>query len=306
MKLIGALVLAIFPGIVEAQTTFDSELWVTSRTGVGVSNAEARFEARGSSLTSSWFQISGMDLTPHLKVAPDGTLALSTTSAARATVAGAADADDLALELRGGDLYPATLNYQATFGYAGGSLYRHSIRSKHANSVSSNSLTFSVWNGADSSTAIGTREVLTLLTHSTGSTIHALPPSGAALSTYTVQLVVSNGTEIGAGTMRRKSEGSVSSALSKEEIRPLGPDSERAAYEDVRNLRHVRFRYKGMKGKKRFRGLLYEEAPASVQAPGGAVSFDRRLLNAELAARELLRELELEQSDASALRGTAP
>lgn len=305
MRLLASLLLSLLPAFAQAQTVFDSELWVSSKTGVGTSSPGARFEARGSSATTAWFQVSGVDLSPAFRIGSDATLGLSTASAARATVSGSADTGDLALELRGGDLYPDASNYQATFGYAGGTLYRHAIRSKHANSVSSNSLTFLLWNSGSAS-APGSSEVLTLLTHSTGTTVHILPPAGAALSTYTVQLVVSNGTDIGAGTMRRKSEGSVSSALIKEGIVPLSPEAEQAAFEEVKALKHVRFRYKGMKGKKRFRGLLYEEAPASVQAPGGTISFDRRLLNAELAARELLRALEREEADARALSRVTP
>lgn len=303
MSVLALLLLTALP--LEAQTVFDSELWVPGKTGVGTASPGARLEAKGTSATASVFQASGVDLSPAFRAGADGTLGLSTASAARGTVSGSADAGDLALELRGGDLYPATSNYQVTLGYAGGTSYRHSIRSKHANAVSSNSLTFSVWNSSDSASAIGTREVLTLLTHSTGTTTHVLPPAGAALSTYTVQMIVSNGTDVGAGTMRRKSEASVSSALIKEAIRPLGPEAERAAYEDVAGLKHVRFRYKGTK-KKQFRGLLYEEAPANVKADGGAVSFDQRLLATELAAKELLRELEREEAEVRALKGATP
>lgn len=305
MRLLLLLALTALPGLARAQTVFDSELWVPGKTAVGTSSPGARFESKGTSATAAVFQVSGVDLSPAFRAGADGTLGLSTASAARATVSGSGDAGDLALELRGGDLYPATSNYQLTLGYAGGTLYRHSIRSRHANSVSSNSLTFSVWNSSDSSSAVGTREVLTLLTHSTGTTTHILPPAGAALSTYTVQLIVSNGSDVGAGTMRRKSEGSVSSGLIKEGIAPLGPEAEQAAFDDVKGLKHVRFRYKGTK-RKRFRGLLFEEAPDSVKAGGGAVSFDRRLLNAELAARELLRELEREKAEVRAMKGATP
>lgn len=305
MRILALIAGLAFPGLCQAQTVFDSELWVPGKTGVGTASPGARFEAQGTSATASVFQVSGVDLSPAFRAGADGTLGLSTASAARGTVSGFGDAGDLALELRGGDLYPATSNYQATFGYAGSTNYRHAIRSKHANNVSSNSLTFSVWNAADSASTIGSREVLALLTHSTGTTVHVLPPSGAAISTYTVQLIVSNGTDVGAGTMRRMSEGSVSSGLIKEGIRPLGPAAEQKAFEDVRGLKHVRFRYKGTKGKK-FRGLLYEEAPESVQRGGGAVSFDQRLLNAELATREILRDLEREEGEVKALKGTTP
>lgn len=277
-------------------TTFDSELWVSSKTGVGTSSPGARFEARGSSLTTSWFQASGVDLSPAFAVGASGTLGLSTASAARVTVSGSGDSGDLALELRGGDLYPSSGSYQATLGYAGGTLYRHPVKSQHADAVSSNTLTFGLWTGG-SSGAVGTRDALTLLTHSTGSTVHVLPPAGAAVSTHAVGLIVSNGTDVGAGTMRCFDEAAPSSALRKEAVEPLGEAVERSAYEEVRSLRHAAFKYKKARRPKVHRGLLYEEAPDSVRAPGGAVSFDRRLLNAELALRELLRELERQEGE---------
>lgn len=283
------LVLVLVPAA-GAQTVFDSEVWVASRTGVGTGSPGARFESRGSSSTASWFQVSGVDLSPAFRVGSDGTLGLSTASAARLTVSGAGDAGDLALELRGGNDYPSASSTQTTFGYAGGTLYRHAIRTQHAATASSNTLTFALWSSADAAGAVGTKQVLTLLAHSTATTVHVVPPPGAVLSTYTVQLIVSNGTTVGAGSMMRGGEGTASSALIKEGIEPLGPAAGAEAARDVAGLKHVRFRYKGAKGPKQ-RGLLFEEAPESIKTPANALSVDRRLLNAELAAQELLRRL---------------
>lgn len=285
-----------------AQTVFDSEVWVASKTGVGTSSPGARFESKGSSSTTSWFQASGVDLSPAFRVGSDGTLGLSTAAAARVTVSGSADAGDLTLELRGGNMYPAASSTQATFGYAGGTLYRHALRTQHAATASSNTMTFALWSPADASTAVGTKEVLGLLTHSTGATVHVLPPPGAMVSTHTVQLLVSNGTTVGAGTMMRATEGTASSALIKEAIQPLGLQAEEQAYEEVASLRHIRFQYKGAKGQKQ-RGLVFEEAPASIQTPGKALSMDRRLLNAEMAAKELLRRLSAGEAEARGFAG---
>lgn len=293
------LILALVPAA-QAQTALDSEVWVLGATGVGTTSPGARFESRGSSSTSAWFQVSGVDLSPAFRVGSDATLGLSTASAARLTVSGAGDAGDLALELRGGNSYPAASSTQATFGYAGGTLYRHAIRTQHAATASSNTLTFALWSTADASSAIGTKQVLTLLTHSTGTTVHVAPPSNAVLSTYTVQLIVSNGTTVGGGTMMAASEGVVSSAILKEAIEPLGPEAQGQAYRDVSGLKHVRFRYKGAKGPKQ-RGLLYEEAPESIKTPAKALSVDRRLLNAEMAAQELLKRLSVGEADANGL-----
>ncbi|MBI2362825.1 MAG: tail fiber domain-containing protein [Elusimicrobia bacterium] len=250
-------------------------------------------------------QASGIDLTPAFRVGADGALGLSTASAARLTVSGVGDAGDLAAELRGGDLWPATSNYQLTFGYAGGALYRHSIRSQHAVTQSSNSLRFFLWTPPDTSTALGSAEALRLVSHSTGATVHVLPPVAPAISTTTVELAVSDGLTLGAGRMHVREQQTGSSALIKDDIRPLGPEAEVQAYEDVRSLRHVRFRYKRAGGKPQ-RGLLADEAPESVRAGEGTVSLDRRLLNTELAARELLRKLAVDEADAAALGGGRP
>lgn len=298
------VVLFLLASGAKAQSTVDSEVWVASKTGVGTASPGARFESKGSSATTSWFQVSGVDLSPALRVGSDGPLGLSTASAARVTVAGSGDAGDLALELRGGNAYPAASSTQATFGYAGGTLYRSAIRTQHAATASSNTLTFAVWSPADAADAIGTKEVLTFLTHSTGTTVHVVPPPGLNLSTKTVQLIVSNGTSVGAGTMMRSNEGTSSSGHLKEGIQPLGLEAEERAYLEVAGLKHVRFRYKGSKGAAQ-RGLLYEEAPASIQVPGNALSMDRRLLNAELAAKELLRRLAAGEAAAAGLGGKA-
>lgn len=298
------LLISLFPSALKAQTLFDSELWVSSTTGVGTAAPGARFEARGTAASTGVFRVSGTDLTPAFRVAADGTLGMSATSTARIDVGGTADDGDLALELRGGDLYPNTSSYQATFGYAGGASYRHSIRSQHSNTASSNTLTFSIWNAADSAGTIGSRQALALLSHSTGVAIHVLPPAGAIMSTYTVQLIISDGSSVGAGTMRRKSEGSVSSAAIKEAVHPLIQSDEQAAYIDVKELKHVWFRYKGSKAT--HRGLLAEESPLSVRGEGGTISIDRRVLNAEMAARELLRMLDEEQAEVQGLNGERP
>lgn len=293
------LYIALVAPSAKAQTVFDGELWAPGKAGVGTASPGARFEAQGAAGTGVVLQASGVDLTPAFRVGADGTLGFSTASASRVTVSGVGDVGDLALELRGGDLWPNTSNYQVTFGYDGGTQYRQAIRSRHAATVSSNSVTFLMWTLPDLPGSIGSREVLSLVTHSTGALVHILPPPSGG--TTTVQLAVSDGLTLGGGTMRRKSEGTASSIALKEDIRSLGPEAETAAFEEVAALRHVMFRYKGKKGKKQ-RGLLYEEAPASVRA-GGGVSMDARLLNTEMAAREFMRRLAETEIETKALGG---
>ncbi|MBI5595721.1 MAG: hypothetical protein HY928_06480 [Elusimicrobia bacterium] len=286
MKKLLALLLLAAPA--SAQTVFDSEAWVVGKTGVGTSSPGARFEAKAVSGSVAAFQVSGVDLSPALRVGVDGTLGISTAAAARAVVSGAGDAGDLALELRGPELQSGASSYQMTFGYSGGTSYRHAVQSGHGVAPSSTSLTFLVWTPDLSSSQVARRKVLELLTHSTGVTAHVMPPPSGEFS---VQLVVSNGSTLGGGTIHAAGEGPVSSALRKADIVHLEEAAELQAYDEVGALRHVSYRYKGAKGRL-LRGLLYEEAPASVQYPGGAVSVDRRLLNAELAAKELLRRLD--------------
>ncbi|MBI5597508.1 MAG: hypothetical protein HY928_15570 [Elusimicrobia bacterium] len=286
MKALLVLLIVVAPA--GAQTVFDSEAWAPGKTGVGTDSPGARFESRASSTTAAAFQVSGVDLSPALRVGADGTLGLSTASAARATVSGAGEAGDLALELRGPELQSGTSSYQLTLGYAGGALYRHAVQSGHGVAPSSSSLSFLVWTPAAASGQIASRRVLQLMTHSTGVLVHVLPPNSGVGPLG--QLVVSDGSSWGTGTMHDAGEGSVSSARLKDDIEYLGPDAEREAYAEAAALRHVSFRFKA-RGARVQRGILYEEAPESVRYPGGGVSFDRRLLNAELAAKELLRRL---------------
>ena len=68
----------------------------------------------------------------------------------------------------------------------------------------------------------------------------------------------------------------------------------------MQSLKHVSFKYKGDK-KKRMktaptspprRGLIFEEAPGSIQGQGKMIVIDERVMNAELAFKELARRLE--------------
>ncbi|MBI3289108.1 MAG: hypothetical protein HYZ74_06290, partial [Elusimicrobia bacterium] len=60
------------------------------------------------------------------------------------------------------------------------------------------------------------------------------------------------------------------------------------------SLKHARFRYKGDSTK--HEGLIYEDSPESIHAPGEAISLDQRVVNLEMALKDRLRKIrELEE-----------
>ena len=138
-------------------------------------------------------------------------------------------------------------------------------------------------------------KVVSLVTHSTGAAVH-IRPAGYA----NADMVVSDGSTNGGGTVHRALEVSPSSRGLKSDISYLGPDEEARAFEELASMKLASFRYKRLKGKKLVRdskmplkrGIIYEDAPESIRRPGGFVSVDGRINNAELALKELMRRLE--------------
>lgn len=289
MKLLVAVLLwGAMPAL--AQTTVDGDLWVQGKAGIGTSSPGARLEVKASSSAQVSLQVSGVDESPLFQVAKDGRVGLSTAPAAQLDINGVGDAGDIGLSLGNGNLYPSSATLQLLFGYAGQAINRHGLRSVHAPTVENNRLDLLLWNpAAGSSSALPTLRVLSLETSTKaagGGAFHVLPVGRAE-----VELAVSNGSSYGGGTILRAAEATHSSRALKTDIRDLEPAEIERAPREATSLRHVRFRYKGGPGPMR-RGLIYEEASESVRGPGKTVSVDARVLNAELAAQELARELE--------------
>lgn len=288
MKSLLLLLLAVPAG---AQTTIDSDAWILGAVGVGTTSPGAPLEVAADDSHAAVFRVSGVDETPFLIVGQDGKVGVSTTPEAGLDVSGVGDASDIVVQLDAGDLAPETSTYQLTLGYAGGESYRHAIGSKHADSVSGNAIEFYLWTpGAGGESAIGDQRVLSLVTTSTGASVHINP-----VGTPEYELVVSSGQTTGGGTVSAADIVEPSSRSLKRDIRPLGPEARRRALREIEGLRHRSYRYVGSAS--RVRGLIYEESPASVRSGGGSLSFSERVVNAELALQALIGRLEALEKD---------
>jgi hypothetical protein len=197
---------------------------------------------------------------------------------------------EVPVELRSGNASTATPSVQIAFGYNGDVSMSHSLRSEHNSAAVDNSLDFLVWYPpTGSTTTLGNLEGLALqeLTASGGS-FHVHPATGVA----TAQVEVSDGGTIGAGVVHRAAAYCVSSRAIKTDIAYLKEKAQKRAYEDVLALQPAAFRYKRDAPGTVRRGLIFEEAPESIRAPGNRISYDERLVNVELALKEASARLE--------------
>ncbi len=75
------------------------------------------------------------------------------------------------------------------------------------------------------------------------------------------------------------------------------------AVQDVLALKPVSFVYKGDPGKHRRVGLVLEDSPESVRSKAGAVVFDERLMNLELALQAARTRSDALKGEISRLEG---
>lgn len=299
-----ALAVLLSAARADAQTAIVGDAWIVGQVIVGTTTpASSRFNVAAASATETPFQVSGVDLTPFLRVGKDGKVGLSTTSAAQMDVNGSGDTGDIAMMLHSGNLSGGgTSRVQIAFGQNGTTDRRHHIDSVHADSTTGNSVDFYIWTpAAGSAGTLATMEVASLVSISSasGASVHVM-----AVGVSTCEFTVSNGSSLGGGTIHVASQVSPSSREWKKDISYLTPAEEAEAYEKERALKHVSFRYAKLK-KGRYvrdsraavrRGLIFEEAPAELRGPGESLSLDQRLLESELAFKEITRRLEsLEQ-----------
>jgi hypothetical protein len=307
-RLLLAALVASLAAKAGAQTAVVGDAWIIGPVMVGTTTAaSSRLHVAASSATEVPFQVSGVDLTPFLRVAKDGKVGMSTYSAANVDVTGAGDSANTALMLQSGNLYGSgTTRIQLSFGENGTTNHRHAIKSVHSDSTTHNSLDFLIWSpDAGTATSVATMTVLSLVTISSTAAIEAsvhVRPIGDPKH----ELVVSDGNSTGGGTIHVSSQVTPSSRDWKRDIVYLGTDAEAAAYANERALNHVSFRYAKLKGA-RFvrnsrapvrRGLIYEDSPEQVRGPGETLSFDQRLLESELAFKEFARKLEAAEREA--------
>lgn len=302
-----AVLAAILASRAHAQTAVVGDAWIIGPVMVGTTTATgSRLHVAASSATETPFQVSGVDLTPFLRVGKDGKVGLSTSSAANLDVNGSGDSSNTALMLQSGNLYQGgTGRVQLAFGQDGTTNRRHSISSVHSDSTTHNSLDFKIWSPDAGTTGLATMTVLSLVTISSTAAIEAsvhVRPFGDPKH----ELVVSDGALTGAGNIHVFNQVTPSSRDWKSDIAYLDARDEAAAYARERNLKHVSFRYARLKGGAFVRnsrapirrGLIYEDAPAELRGPGETLSLDQRLLESELAFKELSRKLEAFEREA--------
>lgn len=306
-RLLLAVLLPLLASKAGAQTAIVGDAWIIGPVMVGTTTAaSSRLHVAASSATEVPFQVSGVDLTPFLRVAKDGKVGMSTYSAANLDVNGAGDSANTALMLQSGNLYQGgTTRVQIAFGQDGTTNRRHSITSVHSDSTTHNSLNFQIWSPDAGTTSLATMTVLSLVTISSTAAIEAsvhVRPIGAPKH----ELVVSDGSSTGGGTIHVAAQVSPSSRDWKRDIAYLGPAEEAAAYANERGLKHVSFRYAKLKGAHFVRnsrapirrGLIYEDSPVEIRGPGETLSLDQRLLETELAFKEFARKLETAEREA--------
>ena len=123
-----------------------------------------------------------------------------------------------------------------------------------------------------------------------------IQPSGTA----NVELEVSNGVTTGGGTIHRAASGTHSARELKSDIVHLSQASHTRAYNDVKALRPVRFRYKVRNSSGTLirdtnqsihYGYILDEAPDSI-IKGEAIIIDDRILNLEMTVKELIKMVE--------------
>lgn len=279
------------------------DAWILGRLLVSTTSATGRFTVVVSTpdhaaLQTYMTSFPGGEGISLVKLGIDGRLGISTNSAARVDISASGDGEDVALYLRNGAAYPSVANPQIAFAKGGSIDYRDSISSVHVDSTAHNSVDFKVWSpDAGTAAALSTMTVLSLTTISTasGAAFHVRP-----FGDPTVELVVSNGSMTGGGGIHVANEVSPSSRKIKTDIAYLEDSARLTAYEDIKGLRHVAYRYMRSKRgvmrpdpKARLRhGLLYEDAPASIRGVGFSLNFDQRLLESEMAFQVLARQLE--------------
>jgi hypothetical protein len=302
-----------------ADTKFSNDLSVSGQLGVSNFAPQATFDVRMSSADQYGIRVSSQNGTALMTLDGNGRLAIGVSSPmARFDINGAADSGDTALLLRVGNSSSTTSSSQIVFAYGSSETYRHSIRTRHvAGQDLYNTMDFFLWRSTAEPTVMGSVQALSLQAVTDASTqgVHNVSVHVMPAGTPDVELEVSDGITTGAGTINRAAAGTHSSRAVKTDIAYLDQAEAVRALEDVKGLQHSRFRYKRLvhdrRGKQRLiadpsqpviRGIVYEEAPASIQGPAKTVVLDYRVLNLELASQELDRRIKKLEAEVGAIK----
>lgn len=296
------LLLAAVP--VRAQFAASGDLTITGQTGIGAAVPQARMEVKLSSADLYALKISSQNGDPLLVVDKAGQMGIGLSSPeALLDVNGRGDASDIGLQLRAGNSTSSVTSAQIVFAYDSSGTYRHSLRTRATASQNwGNAIDFYLWNSTGSPTTLGDVGIMSLQAvprASTAASVHIYPSTGAPA----YELVVSNGLTTGGGTVMAAGVSAHSRRALKSDISYLDEAEERRGFEDVLALRHARFRYEaGGPNAPLVRGLIYEDAPASIRsAPGKSIVVESRLVNMELALKATRRRIAALEEKISAL-----
>lgn len=292
-----AILAAVLAAPAAAQTTMTGDAVMPGPVGVGTEIPWATLHVQVSSTDAYGLIVSSPSGKVMLSVDAAGRSAVGGgISQSRLTVNGTPDSGDVALLLRAGGSTGSVEGVQASWAYDSTATYSHSLRTRSSTSaLLGNGLDFYLWRDTSTPNVLGTERVLALessIAAASGS-FHIVP------STHTpdAEVEVSNGVTLGGGIVRYGSSGPPSSRALKSDISPLDAGALDRAYADVKALKHVRFRYSGDPSARRMRGLLFEEAPESVQGAHETINLNDRLLNLELALQAVngrIRAVDLE------------
>lgn len=286
-----------------AQTRTSGDLTVTGAMGAATPMPRAALEVSMQAADSYALKVSSVDGTALFLLDRSAKAGLGMTpTGARLDMNGRADAGEVALELRAGNSTSSVTSAQAAFGNDVGA-YRHSVRTAHTGTKSSgNAVDFYLWTSADSAYALGSSKVVSIQA-SSGTSMGGLQVDPST-TTVGAELVVSSGAVYAGGVIL--AGGVVSppcfGAIKTDIVRLDDADRVRAV-QDVLALKPVSFIYKGDPGKHRRVGLVLEHSPESVRSKAGAVVFDERLMNLELALQAARGRIDALRGEISQLEG---
>lgn len=279
-----------------AQTTV-TDATVGEFMGVGTYIPRARFHVQASSQDAYGLILSSADGRVMVAVDAAGRTGLEAAAPeARLTVGGAGDAGEIGTLLRAGGSSVSVSGVQVSFSDNGQSGGRHGLKTRSsATALFGNGLDFTLWRSTGQPSKMGSDLVLSIEAGVSGSSagFHVVPATSTASD---AEVEVSDGLVLGGGVVRYLTAGTHSSRKLKSDVQYLDSAALDQALADIEALKPVRFSYRGSRDGRRMRGVLFEEAPASIRGAHDTVVLDERLLNLELALQAIgVREKDLEE-----------
>lgn len=287
-----ALLLLVLALPAHAQFEASNDLTITGQTGIGTAVPQAGLEVKLSTADAYAVKVSSPDGSPLLVIDSAGRMGVGLASpGALLDVTGRGDASDIGLQLRSGNSTSSVTSSQIVFTYDSSGTYRDSLRTRHTPDQNlGNAIDFYLWNSTGSPTTLGSLAVMSLQATPAASTtaaVHIRPVADAPA----YDLVVSDGQTLGGGSVMAANVSAHSRRAFKNDVAYLDAVAERRAYEEVKALKHARFRYKAWSPQRpSMRGLIYEDAPESIRSEKGkSIVVENRFANLEMALKETRR-----------------